>query len=732
MSSFSVARNLVATWAGTKGSPKQKQPKRGERWTYLSLAAMVVPATLLLIVGAISGLPPQDGEVARGVEVGSIEASGDWSAVADALQASLDAYLSEPLTLQIGDQEVQATAEDLGMTVDYDATEQAVFEVGRGDLFSSTRERFTARTTGVEVMPVVRFDRDDLMSELTGLGAGTLRAPRNAGFKATQSGIVVTPAADGVGIDTMAAVESLRQAVAEQQTDAITIPTVAIKPAVSTHEAEEALARANELAARGLVLTDSSGAWRLRPEDLASALTIRDGEITFDTDTLAAVIGSLEGTIRQKAKNAEIVNNGDGTFSIAPAVTDRKLDVEATAENAAEAIMAGDESIELVVEEQEPPITGERLKPIYTKLTNIVAHGVTLTWPEGQWTMEQAPLANALIWNPQTGAIGFNQGALTEAIRPGADLASHPPTNIRWKGQLITSENSAPGLTVDLPATVAKVNDAVLQGKSTVEMVVHQDTSIDPAALGIHIDTTLGYAQSFYGYSSANRKVNVETAVAALDGAMIAPHSTFSFNEAIGGTASLEDGYMMGYGIIRNESGDVVTVPSVAGGICQVSTMTFQAAFWAGMPITQRSWHMYWIESYGVGPGGMKGLDATVDPASGLDFRFENPTDEWLAIRASADGQYVTVELRGPNLGWNVAVDGPEITDVVQADQTEYQQFDPSLAPGQSIRIEVARDGFTASIHRKVTDGNGKLVDENTFVSTYVPSRNVTLVGPES
>lgn len=692
---------------------------------------MVVPATLLLIAGAIAGLPPKDGEIEGGVSVGAFQVDGDWETFSAELEAELDAYLAEPLTLQIGDQQVQTTAGDLGMSVDLDATYQEVLDVGRGPFVAGARERFTARVAGVEVMPVVDFNYQALQSELATLGAGVLKAPRSARFEASPAGIVVVPSAEGVGINTSQAATNLRDALAERSTGVIEIPTVTIEPSVTTHEAEEALAGANELAARGFTLTDSSGAWRLRPEELASALTLEDGELVFDDQVLATYIGSLSETIAQPADNAEIINNGDGSFSIKAAVPDRRLDVESSAENVAAALMDGKDAADLVVVEQDPPITGEKLKGIYTQITDIVTKGVTLTWPEGEWSVDRVALANSLIWDPQSGAVGFNQGALTEAIRPGVDQADHPPTNIRWVGHLVTSENSQPGLAVDLNATVAKVNDAVLTGESTVPMVVQEGGPIDAAAMGIHIDTVLGYAQSYYGYSSHNRKVNVETAAAALDGAMIAPHSTFSFNDAIGGTASLDDGYMMGYGIIRNEDGQVVTVPSVAGGICQVSTMAFQAAFWAGMPITTRSWHMYWIDSYGVGPGGMKGLDATVDPASGLDFTFYNPTDEWLAIRASANGENVTVELWGPNLGWNVQVDGPNITDVVTADQTDYEEFDPTLEPGQRIRVEVARDGFTASIHRTVTDGNGQQVDDHTFVSTYVPSRNMTLVGPE-
>src|SRR5256885_17238801 len=40
------------------------------------------------------------------------------------------------------------------------------------------------------------------------------------------------------------------------------------------------------------------------------------------------------------------------------------------------------------------------------------------------------------------------------------------------------------------------------------------------------------------------------------------------------------------------------TVPSVAGGICQVATTLFQRVFWSGFPLIERHWHLDWIPAY--------------------------------------------------------------------------------------------------------------------------------------
>ena len=64
----------------------------------------------------------------------------------------------------------------------------------------------------------------------------------------------------------------------------------------------------------------------------------------------------------------------------------------------------------------------------------------------------------------------------------------------------------------------------------------------------------------------------------------------------------------------------------IGGGVCQVSTTTFNAAFFAGLPIIERTNHALYISHY------PQGRDATVD-YPGIDLKFRNDTKEWLLLR---------------------------------------------------------------------------------------------------
>jgi hypothetical protein len=168
-------------------------------------------------------------------------------------------------------------------------------------------------------------------------------------------------------------------------------------------------------------------------------------------------------------------------------------------------------------------------------------------------------------------------------------------------------------------------------------------------------------------------------------------------------------------------------VPSVGGGICQVATTVFQAAFWAGLPFVERSYHLYWISRYGQPPSGRTGMDATVDDP-GVDLKFKNTTSDWIRLDSWVDGSNIGFTIVGVDQGWQVEATKPRIFDVVPTTQVPVRQFDPSLAPGRELWVEHAEDGFRASLIRLVKLDD-QIVDEYPFTNWYRPSRNVVLVG---
>ena len=82
-------------------------------------------------------------------------------------------------------------------------------------------------------------------------------------------------------------------------------------------------------------------------------------------------------------------------------------------------------------------------------------------------------------------------------------------------------------------------------------------------------------------------------------------------------------------------NGEVTT--GLGGGVCQVSTTVFNAAFEAGVKITDRTNHALYISHY------PQGRDATVDYPD-VDLRFVNDTGHWLLLRTFVGPSSLTVE----------------------------------------------------------------------------------------
>jgi vancomycin resistance protein YoaR len=237
----------------------------------------------------------------------------------------------------------------------------------------------------------------------------------------------------------------------------------------------------------------------------------------------------------------------------------------------------------------------------------------------------------------------------------------------------------------------------------------------------------LAEGRTYFADSVRDRYHNVALGLERINGALVPPGELFSFNLA-SGPVTQATGFRLGYGIAYAD-GRVTTLPSVGGGICQVATTVFHAAFRAGLLMVDRSWHLYWMPRYGRQPSGMTGLDATVDDQTNLDFTFRNTTDDWLLVEATVEGGDAVVRLRGVAPGWTVRIDGPYISHIVRASPVVVERPDPTLPLGTRVVIEKAEDGKQVLIHRRVTDRQGRVLDDRDFISTYAPASNVVLVG---
>jgi len=131
-----------------------------------------------------------------------------------------------------------------------------------------------------------------------------------------------------------------------------------------------------------------------------------------------------------------------------------------------------------------------------------------------------------------------------------------------------------------------------------------------------------------------DQRHNAILCLKALDGAVIPPHSEFSFNETVG-SWSRDKGYRR-----APVSFGGLLVDSWGGGVCQTSSTLYNAALLAGLEVVERHKHHY-APTY-IPPG----RDAAV-AFPNIDLRLRNPHDFPVTVRGHVSATGVSIELVG-------------------------------------------------------------------------------------
>ncbi len=231
----------------------------------------------------------------------------------------------------------------------------------------------------------------------------------------------------------------------------------------------------------------------------------------------------------------------------------------------------------------------------------------------------------------------------------------------------------------------------------------------------------VGSGVSYFAGSIPNRVHNIGLGASFINGILVKPGDTFSFNELVG-PVSAQQGFRQAYVI---KSGR--TVLDDGGGICQVSTTVFRAALNSGLPIVKRTAHAYRV-SYYEQKGFKAGLDATIFSPT-VDLQFKNDTGAHLLVQATVDkaNSRLQVDIYGTRDGRITKLSEPVVTNVIPAPEPQYID-DPTLPKGTVKQVDFAASGATSVFNRKVYKGEVLIIDD-TFKSVFRPWQAVYLVG---
>lgn len=315
-----------------------------------------------------------------------------------------------------------------------------------------------------------------------------------------------------------------------------------------------------------------------------------------------------------------------------------------------------------------------------------------------------------------------------------SDLSSHiniPEQDALFQfanGRVVAFRPSRDGRRVDPDAAKKRFQDTIAGISSSEDVyIIPLPVERVPAAIttgqvnSFGIRELIGRGYSEFAHSIPGRVHNVVLATSRINGLLIAPGSTFSFNDAVG-DISAATGYQSAY-IIK----DGKTVLGDGGGVCQVSTTLFRAALSAGLPIVERHAHSYRVQYYEQA-GYKPGIDATVFAPS-VDLKIKNDTSSYILIQAKPDTSRLSLvfDLYGAKDGRFSQILEHKVWDISAPPPSLYQD-DPTLARGVVKQVDWAAWGAKTSFRYLVTK-NGQPLQDQTFYSNFRPWQAVYLRG---
>ena len=447
--------------------------------------------------------------------------------------------------------------------------------------------------------------------------------------------------------------------------------------------------------------------------EVLPSLAVSNAALEYVLDQIAADVNS-------SPKSAAVVRRGL-SVRVVPDQTGSRLDREAAAEVVVRSLGALERdasSRALPVVITSPRTTAAMLAPAAARARLALSAPVTLRAAARTYRVPRSRIAR-LLSLPHDGATAI------AIAGPGADAyfrrlsenIGRPAQDATFAvyGDGVQVVPARDGLELNVPKAARAILRAVTRptnrvARLTVVRAAPERSTADALAMGI--DTRMASYKTYYS-GTPDRITNLQLGVRELDGTLVAPGGTFSLNDAIGERTE-ERGFRPAPVIIGNEYEE-----EVGGGTSQVATTVFNAAWEAGLEISERHPHSLYISRYQLG------RDATVYWPS-LDLKFVNDTPTWVLVRGFVEGDGISVGIYG---GERRRVESSATALVVTGRVPVERTKDPTLPKGERVVEEEGAPPTRTSATRTIYSANGKLIDTETWTTSYEGEDRVVRIG---
>lgn len=496
-----------------------------------------------------------------------------------------------------------------------------------------------------------------------------------------------------------------------------------------------------EKSAATIELTSSAGTFAAKPSDLGVAVDVdatldglvgfslspadvwrhlaggsaQPAVVTVDDATFAAAVDTGRAELDAEPVEGSISVAG-GKVTVKQPVTGTTTDVAGTAD-AVRRWWPGDRTVEVAAQARPPKVSAEEIARVKAEFADVAVSGpVTVAAGRKTFTLTPKQLAPAVVLK------GDDQGVIT----PRADdkklraivhaAAEKAKVEVEAKGAVVTFSGRTPSVRAHVSGVAlddASISTEVWKALgATTRTATVTTKATEPAFTTAVAKKTLPKERisSFTTNFPAGqpRVQNIRLASRIINGTYIPPGEQFSMNGILG-QRTPDKGYIKA-GIIRGGR----AASQYGGGISQVSTTIFNAAFFSGMQLDAWTPHYYYISRY------PEGREATISWPD-LHNKFTNTTDGGVLIQIATTDTSITVSFWGTKK-YDVTATKSGRYDFVQP--KKYSDDGPDCLDQSPVV------GFKVDVGRIIRQG-GKVVRTQKFTTNYRPEDDVTCTNPK-
>jgi vancomycin resistance protein YoaR len=373
--------------------------------------------------------------------------------------------------------------------------------------------------------------------------------------------------------------------------------------------------------------------------------------------------------------------------------------------------------VELSIVDADPVVSTREAEGAARRIERLVEAPRLVRAGDTEATLTPSRLRTLVETERQNGtlAVTLDQKGLAASLRVrlgGKEVAARD-ASFAVDGRRARVVPSKPGRRLD----VTRISRSLT---SNLDSTVHlaRFTSTKPAltteqAGSLGIEELVSEFTTYYSCCQP-RVTNIKRAAELLDGTIVRTRTAFSLNEALGRRTE-EKGFVSAPQIYAGRLED-----AVGGGISQVATTLYNAAFFAGVKLVAHQAHQFYISRYPMG------REATVS-WGGPELIFRNDWPAAILMKLTATDSGITVRFYSSKLGRRVETTTGEPYSYVAPKTITVSSS--SLPRGTTSTIQSAgASGFSVQYTRKVFEGP-KLIKNERYTVRYDAQNAIVEVG---